>query len=146
MIVSQGLFNAGVGTVLALVSMNFIEDYLPVTALMRADPVELTETEYTARVSGYKIKGCPVVKDSFIGWQKSDAGWFETGISFPDDPSPNSSNPASYEQLNFGLFKWHGLKIGSEKVRVTVMHNCGGKVVITTVGPFDIENPASEKG
>lgn len=116
--------------------------WAPVTFAMDAEPVALDEHSFTARVTGRKIKDCAFASDTpFLGWYHNGSVWVETPLSFPDDPSPNSSNPAGLERQSFGLFKWSGLPENAERVRTTVFHRCTDHLTVTTVGPFKIESP-----
>lgn len=126
------------GTLIALAGVNAIESALPVTMGMSAEYVSYDGGEYTARVTGYKVKSCTVVKGSFVGWYKSGGTWYESPISFPDDMTPNSSNPKSYAPVSFGLFRWSDLPSNASDVKMTVVHNCEGALEITTVGPWKI--------
>lgn len=126
------------GTMLALGAVNVVEGFLPVTALMVADPIELTDTTYTASIHGYKIKGCIPVEGSFIGWTHDGNAWHEAGIDFIDDQTPDSAKPKSYRKTDFGLWRWP-ISGETDKVKVTVTHICNGKLGITTVGPFKVE-------
>jgi hypothetical protein len=116
--------------------------WAPVTFAMSAQPVELGGGAYTARITGRKVKDCaPASENPFIGWYHNGSVWIETPLSFPDDPSPNSSNPAGLERQSFGLFKWSELPQSAERVRTTVFHRCKNHLTVTTVGPFKIEPP-----
>lgn len=126
------------GTLVALAGVNMVESALPVTMGMDAQLVSYDAGEYTVRVTGYKVKSCTVVPGTFVGWYRSGGTWYEAPISFPDDMTPNSSNPKGYDPVSFGLFRWSDLPSDASDVKMTVVHNCDGALEITTVGPWKI--------
>lgn len=128
-----------VGGAIALAGANVIESALPVTMMMRAEPVSHSGNSYTVDVTGYKIKACTVVQDTFTGWYKAGGTWHETRITFPDDLTPDSSKPNSYDPVSFGMFRWSDLPLAATHVKMTVIHDCEGALSITTVGPWKIE-------
>jgi len=135
--IAEAAFIPVAAGLVAASSYGLVERALPVTLGMQAVPVAYDGETFTARVEGYKVKNCFVVAGSFIGWQKIGRVWSETAISFPDDQSPNSSNPGQWEKQSFGLFKWQ-IDPRASEVKVTLTHRCGDGLSITTVGPFEI--------
>lgn len=127
------------GTALALAGVSFAENMLPVTLAMNATPVSMSGGSYTVDVTGYKVKACTVVPGTFTGWYRSGGVWHETALTFPEDETPDSSKPKSYDPVAFGLFRWSGLPLSATHVKVTVIHNCDGALSITTNGPWKIE-------
>lgn len=122
----------------AWIALEIVTPFIPVTALMRGEAIERTETRVTLRVTGRKVRDCQVVGGTFVGWsQGPDGVWHEGSISFPNDATPDSSRPTGRQ--SFGLFRWDGVVPGAERVKATVTHNCDGHLRITTVGPFTIE-------
>ncbi|WP_147127828.1 hypothetical protein [Shimia ponticola] len=115
------------------------ESLVPVVWRMKAEAVSYEAGTYTARVSGYKLKDCLVVPGSFIGWYRDAAEWREVPIAFPDDASPDSSNPAGWSPQSFGLFEWSDVPEAARKVKATLVHNCDGHLTVTTVGPFRLD-------
>lgn len=128
------------GTLVAIAGVNMVETALPVTMGMQAEYVSTEGRDYTVRVTGYKVKSCTVVPGTSVGWYKSGGMWKETGLLFPDDKSPNSSAPKSYDPVSFGLFQWADVPDAATHVKMTVVHNCDGHLEITTVGPWEIKD------
>lgn len=135
MIFSMNTLSGVAGAAFSVMAINFVEDRLPVVALMTADAVEFSN-DYTARVTGRKVLDCPIVKDSFVGWYRIGATWQEVAISFPDDATPNDSRPTGKQ--DFGLWRWHDVPSEARQVRMTLQHNCGGNIRLTSVGPFNV--------
>ena len=135
MIFSTNTLSGIAGAAFAVVAVNFAEDRLPVVAFMTADAVEFSD-DYTANVTGRKVLDCPIVKDSFVGWYRIGSTWHEVAISFPDDLSPNDSRPTGKQ--DFGLWRWHDVPPAARQVRMTLQHNCGGDIRLTSVGPFTV--------
>lgn len=111
--------------------------FAPVVVFMKASDWHSTRSFYiSANISGYKINGCDLVKDSAVGWEKHDGRWFETRFNFVKDLTPGSSKPTSiFQRLDFGRWRW---KVSNDKnpVRITLQHDCNGGVRTTTIGPF----------
>lgn len=128
-----------VGITGAFLATSAVERYLPVVTWMQADGVSIEGGAVEARVSGYKILDCAFVAGSQIAWAKTETGWRELGpLIFVDDPTPNSTRPASDEKQDFGIWRWEDVPAGADEIKVTVMNNCDGRIRVTTVGPFDI--------
>lgn len=121
------------GTVLAAMAISAVERVLPVVARMSAAETEIKGNDFLAHVTGYKIKDCSVVKDSFVGWQYDGNIWLETPFEFVADATPNDSKPDSWQPQDFGVWKWYGVSDDTEKVRLSLLHNCDGRLTITKV-------------
>lgn len=129
---------AALGAVLAVLAIQGGTALTPVVAFMKIEDVQRTDETITGRVIGRKIKNCPIVGNSFVGWQKRAGIWEEvSGFEFLNDASPNSSKPSSIANQSFGLWRWHGIAEDATAVRLTLLHNCGGDAVITKI-TFDI--------
>lgn len=122
----------------AWLAVSVASDLVPVTAFMRAEPVERTATEYTARVTGRKLRECIVVGGTFVGWARGGDLWKEVPLEFINDATPDDSRPAGRQ--DFGLWRWQ-TPPNATRVKATVQHNCAGSVRITTVGPFNLKQP-----
>lgn len=116
----------------------------PVVIFMEAKAYSRTDQAITVRVSGFKVRKCSLVKDSFVGWYRdSDGLWTEASgvVEFPNDSSKNNSRPAGlFERQNFGLFKLNGVPKYSKTIRVTANHICDGDEAprVTVVGPWAV--------
>lgn len=129
---------AAVGAFAAYLITSAVGSIAPVTFGMDATDVRYDGGAYQAKIEGRKIQDCQVVPGSFIGWYYADGLWIETAFRFIDDPSPNSSNPSGFERQSFGIWRWEDLPAEAVSVRMTLNHNCGGDLRVTTVGPFEL--------
>lgn len=105
--------------------------YAPVTVSMNIENVDRAEATVQGRVFGRKIKDCAVVKDSFVGWQMVNDIWYETPFQFVDDPSPNSTRPDGWAVQDFGVWRWDDVAPAATDVKMTLQHNCGGRLEVT---------------
>lgn len=116
----------------------------PVVLFMEAKAYSRTDQAITVKVSGFKVRKCSLVKDSFVGWYRdSNDLWTEASgvVEFPNDSSKNNSRPAGlFERQNFGLFKLNGVPKYSKTIRVTANHICDGDEAprVTVVGPWAV--------
>ena len=125
---------------MVVIAIFFVQLYLPVTFLMKAEQVSKTESTVTMRVSGYKLRDCEVVKNSSVGWYLVGGVPIETRFEFVDDLTPYSSKPKSlFERQSFGLWKWEGLPEFADEVRLTIKHTCGSETKTRIVGTWPIE-------
>lgn len=125
------------GGLLFMGMLNFWQAFLPVTVFMKAIPIEKTATSYTAKVTGYKIRNCPIVANSFVGWFDAGSGWHETAFDFPKDLTPNSSKPSGVDRQSFGLWRWV-IPANAKRVRMTAQHDCNGEIRTSTFGPYSV--------
>lgn len=127
-----------IGTGMFMLCLLAWNAFVPVVALMEARPVSLVDRVYTARVSGYKIRGCDIVAGSSVGWQRVSGQWTKIPFAFLNDKGGTEvTRPSEWEKQNFGLWQW-GLLNSVDDVRLTVQHNCkdGNDTFITVIGPF----------
>lgn len=116
----------------------------PVVLFMKAEAYSRTDHAITVKVSGFKVRKCSLVKDSFVGWYgDTDGLWTEASgaVEFPNDSSKNNSRPAGlFERQNFGLFKLNGVPRHAKTIRVTANHICDGDEAprVTVVGPWEV--------
>ena len=84
--------------IIAACMIALIVPYLmPVLILDRADPItRLAGREVRATISGIKLRNCPPLKGSFVGWSLGPDGWREVGFDWVGDLSPDSPNPAAW--------------------------------------------------
>jgi len=77
---------------------------MPVLILDRADPItRLAGREVRATISGIKLRNCPPLKGSFVGWSLGPDGWREVGFDWVGDLSPDSPNPAAWGRHGGGM-------------------------------------------
>lgn len=70
---------------------------MPVVVLDRAEGVtRLPDGEVRAHLSGIKVRACPPLAGSFVGWALTPDGWREVGFEWVDDLSPDSPRPVGY--------------------------------------------------
>lgn len=135
---------ASIGIVLFAFLLSVFRYNAPVVALMKAELVARSPQSITVSVTGYKIRSCELVSESFVGWYKNKQGaWAEANgrVSFPNDTSKNSNRPAGvFSQQNFGLFKLNGVPEYSRKIRVTANHLCESDDAprVTVIGPWNV--------
>lgn len=110
--------------------------FFPVVIFMEPGVWKANHVTVQAKVTGYKIRDCEVVPKTFIGWVQRGNSWTEVPLTFPDDPSPDSTAPKSYERQSFGIWRWRVDPKTANTIKVTLQHKCDGKVRTTTVGPF----------
>ncbi len=113
---------------------------MPVVILDRAEGVQrLPGGEVRAHLSGLKVRACPPLEGSFVGWALTPDGWREVGFEWVDDLSPDSPRPAGVIRQQFGPARWSGVSRAATMVRVTVQHTCGGRrPFVTVIGPFPV--------
>ena len=140
------LLTASAGLVSAWITVNVVTSIIPVVAFMKAVPEIRTAEIYRAEVFGYKPRGCNLVKGSMIGWHFDGKVWVEDArLTFPDDQTPDSTRPGSFERQSFGLWQWE-VTPQTTKVRATAQHSCDGSQPFTTIiGPFDVPVVSKEK-
>lgn len=137
----KSLLHAFVAGFLVLIGVSIYNSNMPVVIGMKASFVEASEPAkgvHTADVYGWKIRDCSIVAGSFVGWYKILGDWHETPLSFPDDTSPDSTRPSGLSRQSFGLFQWEKVPIGSNRVRVTLQHDCDGSVRTTVAGNWSL--------
>lgn len=137
MILSKVLGPA-IGAIAAIMAMPQIEKMMPVVAYMAADSGVAIDGMFTAHVTGRKIRECFPIAGTQAGWYRVDGIWYEAdGFSFVNDPS-FTSRPAQPALQDFGVWQWAGLPDGADRVKTTIMHDCDGRLKLTTVGPFNV--------
>lgn len=128
------------GFVLAIGANTLAQRVLPVVAFMQAHDVKRDGAAIEARISGLKITACEFVPGSQIAWYKGDLGWREAGtLLFVDDVSPDSTRPAGATAQDFGIWRWPEVPLDAPQIRATILHDCYGRIVVTKIGPFDID-------
>lgn len=110
----------------------------PVVIGMRAVSMDHSGTTIDVRVTGWKIRSCDVVRGSAVGWFRENKIWHEAPFEFADDLSPDSTRPIGYLRQHFGVWRWSNIPAGARKVRLTLQHDCNGKIRTTIAGVFDI--------
>lgn len=128
-----------VGTGLALMATQAVEPMLPVVATMDLQNVTRSAGVVSGDVTGRKIKQCTVVGGSFLGWQKLHGVWSEVPFAFVDDPSPNSTRPNSWARQSFDIWQWSGVSDEAQAVKLSLLHNCDGRLQITQISFKDID-------
>lgn len=129
---------------LSLIALCFLSviapRFVPVVVFPSAEGVHApVNGVVTATLGGHKIRGCPPVKGSFVGWERRHDVWHEVGFEWVGDLSPDSSKPTSLFRQRFGLARWSGVSPAARALRVTLEHGCGdGPPRVTVVGPFDL--------
>ena len=144
-VISEQTVGAVIGFILFGLLVLLFKVHAPVTKLMEAELVSRSPRSVTVQVSGYKIRNCKLISDSFVGWYKNEAGeWTEAvgRVGFPNDETKNSTRPAGiFDRQNFGLFKLNGVPKDASTIRVTVNHLCEGDSIprVTVNGPWKIK-------
>lgn len=111
-----------------------------------AEVVSIEERQVQLRVKAYKVRDCAYIANSEVGYMRVEGGdWEESGFSYLEDLTPNSTKPASWwSRLSFGVWEWRDIHTDLHEtpvvqVQTTVGHDCGkGDIRTTTVGPFDL--------
>ena len=88
------VISAFFGSLLCIIFVNIVVSFIPITLFMSVQNWKGTRSYITAEVTGYKIRDCQVVRDSYVGWVYSGETWYEIPFEFVDDDSPNSSKPS----------------------------------------------------
>ncbi len=109
---------------------------VPVVMFMEASEVENKGHYLTARIHGIKVRNCSYLRErGYVKLTDSDY-WSEEGyFYYVEDKSPNSSKP--HGKHDFGYWRWDAY--GDSKiseVKLVTEHDCNGRRVFTTVGPF----------
>ena len=137
MILSK-IMGPAIGGIAAIMAMPQIEKMMPVVAYMAADSGSIAADTFTAHVTGRKIRECVAIAGTHAGWYRQDGVWYEAhGLSFVDDPSFNS-RPAQSSMQDFGVWRWSGIPVDADRVKATIVHDCDGRLKLTTIGPFDV--------
>lgn len=128
------------GSILFFTILTFGQNVIPTTIFMGVDYWERSHSYITGEIVGYKIRDCTIVKGSFVGWEKEGSDpWHEVPFEFIEDTTPDSSAPFNFERQSFRLWRWHTAPRHGKLVKMTMQHNCGGKVRTTSNGPFKFE-------
>lgn len=132
------VISAFFGSLLCIVFVNVAVGFIPITFLVSVNEWVTTKNHVTAvEVAGYKVRDCQTVKGSFVGWVYFDEMWHETPFEFVNDPSPDSSEPATFDKQSFGSWRWHTPPQIGELVKMTMQHSCKGVIQTTSIGPFE---------
>ena len=89
-------------------------------------------------IIGVKNRECSLVANSFAGYaQTGSSAWQHVPFEFikTDSTSINASKPAGYNDFSW----WGWTAPGATSVLTTVRHECDGKIVHTSIGPFKLE-------
>lgn len=126
------------GSLLCVILVNAVVNATPVTVLMKVEAwKQHSEGEtITASVVGFKIKDCPIVTGSWVGWVYLNDAWREVPFRFVDDFTPEDSNPPSTDRQEFGFWEWSTPSVGGTLLKMTAQHVCNGKVKASSFGPF----------
>lgn len=135
-VIKRNMFTAAAGWTLFFIILTVFQTFVPVAAFMSAKGFTADETSITSRIVGYKWRSCDPVPGSFVGWVK-DEEWREVGFNFPNDLTPDSSKPATFERQSFGLWRWEVNPAIDQTVKMTMQHNCNGTIRTSTFGPFE---------
>lgn len=135
----RNLISAVFGWALFFVVLQLCQAFIPVVVFMQVERWERSRSNIAAEIVGYKLLDCQVVKDSFVGWVNDGDLWREEGFKFIADTTPNNSKPATFERQSFGVWQWSTQPRNGKLIKMTVQHNCDGRIRTTTVGPFEYQ-------
>ena len=111
---------------------------VPVVALMRADQWQISQGHVSAHVEGYKLRKCTRIAGSEVGYVRTDgAAWEETRFAYLADDTPDNSKPRGW--YSFGRWQWSDQGEPPTHTMMTIKHDCAGKIVDTTIGPFAVQ-------
>ncbi len=125
------------GLVFAVLSMIW-RQAVPVVAFMHADDWQVTEGRVSAHVEGYKLRKCTRIAGSEVGYVRADGdAWIETRFAYLADDTPENSKPRGW--YSFGRWQWNDQGRPPSHVMMTIQHDCDGKLLSTTIGPFRVD-------
>lgn len=115
-----------------LVGVNLI----PVVVQMEAAEIDRGGSYFTARIFGRKIRNCSYIGENPYAVLDESKLWSEdVYFEYLKDRTPDSSKPMG--KHDFGYWQWNSF--GNHQiaaVKLVTRHDCNGKVVFTTIGPF----------
>ena len=110
---------------------------VPVVSKMEAVSVENGGSYFTANVFGVKIRNCEYLSQTpYIKHVGSDLWSENVYFEYLADRTPGNTKPIG--KHDFGFWQWSAY--GSKKiksVKLVTEHDCRGKIVFTTIGPFN---------
>lgn len=117
---------------------NAIIATMPVVLMMSGSDTYREGGSVYMAVSGIKLRGCLLAKDTSAGWYMIDGALHQAvGFEFVGVVEENSRPPGAFSQ-DFGYWRWDGVPGEASAVVTTVTSICDGKPQLTTIGPLTL--------
>jgi len=131
-------FVAVVFTVTQLLHLKNVYFPAPVMGDMQMEVIASTNDVVQGHVTGSKVRQCPPLGGSFVGYSRSHGGmWVEVPFEFINDIVLESSRPVG--DNDFGVWQWD-VDVLVDEVMLSLTHMCKSGRVVTDVGPFQVRN------
>ena len=125
-------------------TLDDVKNILPVAKVTDFDIVERTPSMFRARVYGYKDRECAYIFGSENPFAKVDDRWMSAeqlgSLTFNYEITSKTSRPSGAQDM--GIWRCESPHINKvTALGITVQHQCGSRIVATTMGPFEIGSP-----